>query len=81
MNLDTLRGHIHLRGRTSIFASVFRIRSSLMKILHDFYHENDFLHLDPNIITVNECEGGAGVFQLTEKDINISKKLFSFSIS
>lgn len=70
MNLDTLRGYIHLRGRTSIFGSVFRIRSSLMKILHDFYHENGFLHLDPNIITVNECEGGAGVFQITENDIS-----------
>ena len=75
MNLDTLRGHIHLRGRTSIFGSIFRIRSSLMKILHDFYHENDFLHLDPNIITVNECEGGAGVFQLTEKDITNKNNL------
>ena len=69
MNLDTLRTHIHLRGRTNIFGSVFRIRSSLMKILHDYFHEKDFLHLDPNIITINECEGGAGVFQLTEKDI------------
>ena len=40
-----------------------------MKILHDFYHDRGFLHLDPNIITTNECEGGAGVFQLTENDI------------
>ena len=27
------------------------------------------MHLDPNIITINECEGGAGVFQLTEHDL------------
>ena len=77
MNLDTLREHIHLRGRTNTFGSIFRIRSSLTKIIHDFYHDNGFLHLDPNIITRNECEGGAGVFQLTENDIskmtNISK--------
>lgn len=69
MNLDTLRNHIHLRSRTNVFGSIFRIRSSLMKILHDFYHSKDYLHLDPNIITTNECEGGAGVFQITEKDI------------
>ena len=69
MNLDTLRNFIHLRARTNTFGSVFRIRSSTMKILHDFYHDRGFLHLDPNIITTNECEGGAGVFQLTENDI------------
>jgi len=69
MNLDTLRNHIHFRGRTSTFGSVFRIRSSLTKILHDFYHKKGYLHLDPNIITVNECEGGAGVFQITENNI------------
>ena len=74
MNLDTLRNYIHLRPRTNVFGSVFRIRSSLMKILHDFYHSKGYLHLDPNIITTNECEGGAGVFQITEKDItNIDK--------
>ncbi len=75
MNLDTLRNYIHLRARTNTFGSIFRIRSSLMKFLHDFYHERDFLHLDPNVITVNECEGGAGVFQLTEKDITNTNDL------
>jgi len=75
MNLDTLRSYIHLRGRTNTFGSIFRIRSSLMKILHDFYHDKGFLHLDPNIITVNECEGGAGVFQLTENNISKPNEL------
>ena len=75
MKLDVLRNFTHLRCRTNTFGSIFRIRSSLSKILHDFYHERDFLHLDPNIITVNECEGGAGVFQLTEKDITHIDKL------
>lgn len=75
MNLDTLRNYIHLRGRTNTFGSIFRIRSSLTKILHDFYHQNGFLHLDPNIITINECEGGAGVFQITEHDISLPNNL------
>jgi len=73
INMDTLRNYIHLRGRTNTFGSIFRIRSSLMKILHDFYHSKGFLNLDPNIITVNECEGGAGVFQVTESDIENTK--------
>ena len=75
MNLDTLRNFIHLRARTNTFGSVFRIRSSLMKILHDYFHEKGYLHLDPNIITTNECEGGAGVFQVTEKDLTNVKNL------
>ena len=75
MNLDTLRNHIHLRARTNVFGSIFRIRSSLMKSLHDFYHQKGFLHLDPNVITTNECEGGAGVFQVTENDLSNFKDL------
>lgn len=70
INFDTLRLNCHLRSRTNSFGSIFRIRSSLMKSIHDFFHDKDYLHLDPNIITINECEGGAGVFQLTEKDIS-----------
>ncbi len=70
MNLETLRVHCHLRPRTNIYGSIFRIRSKLSKIIHDFFQDRDFLHLDPNIITINECEGGAGVFQITEKDIS-----------
>ena len=75
MNLDTLRQYIHFRPRTNVFGSVFRIRSKLMKAIHDFYHHLDFHHIDPNIITINECEGGAGVFQLTEKDISKKENL------
>lgn len=70
MNLETLRNYINLRPRTNTFGSVFRIRSKLMKAVHDFHHDNNFIHVDPNIITTNECEGGAGAFQLTEKNIS-----------
>jgi asparaginyl-tRNA synthetase len=75
MNLDTLRNYINFRPRTNTFGSIFRIRSKLMKIIHDFYHMNDFIHIDPNIITTNECEGGAGVFQITEKDLSELKNM------
>ena len=48
---------------------------SLMKILHDFFHSLDYLHLDPNILTINECEGGAGAFQVTENNISRPSRL------
>ena len=70
INMDTLRSIPHLRSRTNVFGSIFRIRSKLMKLLHDFYEFEGFLHLDPNVITINECEGGAGVFQITEHNMS-----------
>ena len=66
INLETMRNYCHLRTRTNAFGCIFRIRNSLSKAIHDFYQKHDFLHLDPNIVTINECEGGAGVFQVTE---------------
>ena len=66
LGIDFLRTLPHLRSRTNFFSSVNRIRHSMMKATHDFYDAEGFLHLDPNILTVNECEGGAGVFTVTE---------------
>ena len=66
MKLDTLRKIPHLRTRTKTFGAVFRIRNTVMFETHNFYQTHKYLHLDPNVLTVNECEGGAGVFQATE---------------
>lgn len=75
VTLEYLRNHAHLRGRTKTFSSVYRIRHSMMMATHQFYHSKKFLLLDPNIITTSECEGGAGVFQLTENDISFPESL------
>lgn len=68
--LDYLRKFAHLRPRTSSFSSIFRIKSAISHATHSFFREKGFLHINPNIVTVNECEGGAGVFQLTEHDMS-----------
>ena len=73
--LTYLRSYPHLRCRTITYRSIFRIKSSITFATHLFFKENNYLHLDPNILTVNECEGGAGVFQVTEKDITDLTKL------
>ena len=75
MNLDTLRNYLHLRSRTANFGNVFRIKSAISQGTHEFFKKENYLHLDPNIITVNECEGGAGVFQVTEHDLTDASKL------
>lgn len=77
MNLDTLRNYQHLRGRTKTFGCVFRIKSSIWNATNLFYQKEGFLHLDPNILTINECEGGAGVFSVCEdKKLSWDKEHF-----
>jgi asparaginyl-tRNA synthetase len=68
IKLDALREIAHFRGRTKVFGAVYRIRNTLFYETHNFFQSQkpNFLHLDPNIITINECEGGAGVFTVTE---------------
>jgi asparaginyl-tRNA synthetase len=66
VKLETLRQICHLRGRTKTFGCVYRIRNTIMYETHNYFQNMDYLHLDPNIITTNECEGGAGVFTVSE---------------
>jgi asparaginyl-tRNA synthetase len=78
MSLNLLRTMQHLRFRTNTFGAVFRIKSGISFATNMFFHENNYLHLDPNIITTNECEGGAGVFQVTENDLLKLPKNFTW---
>lgn len=64
-----LRNFPHLRFRTNTFSAIFRIKNAISFATHIYFQKNNYLHLDPNIITINECEGGAGVFQITENNI------------
>ena len=64
--VENLRQVAHLRTRTPLFGSIMRIRNTIMFETHKFFQNANYMHLDPNILTVNECEGGAGVFQATE---------------
>ncbi len=78
LSLDYLRNYAHLRVRTSTFGSVFRIKSAISQAtLLFFMQKKGYHHINPNIITINECEGGAGVFQVTEQDISDYSKLTS----
>lgn len=72
LKLDNLRQYIHLRARSKVFGAIFRIRNTVFFKTHTFFQNNKFFLTDPNIITTNECEGGAGAFHVTEimqKDI------------
>jgi asparaginyl-tRNA synthetase len=65
-NLEFLRNHQHYRSKFRSFGSIFRIRSKLTHIIHDFFRLHNFCHLDPNIITTSDCEGAGQVFTVTK---------------
>jgi len=69
--LEYLRKFAHLRGRTSTYGSIFRLRSAIMLNLHKYLGtQEEFLFLNPPIITKGDCEGGSDVFQVTERDLS-----------
>lgn len=70
VNLETLRSHQHLRARFRSFGYIYKIRSILLKHIHQFFHSNRFYNLDPNIITTSDCEGGGEAFTITTLDTN-----------
>ena len=65
MGLEILRDHQDVRVKTRTFNAVFRIRAALSKATHDFFHMLGAKHLNPNIITTNDCEGAGEVFTIT----------------
>ena len=70
VNLESLRGYQHLRSRFKSFNYIYKIRSTLLKNIHKFFHKNNFYNLDPNIITTSDCEGAGEVFTITTLDHN-----------
>jgi asparaginyl-tRNA synthetase len=70
VQLETLRGFQHLRSRFRSFGYIYKIRSTLLKHIHNFFHSNRFYNLDPNIITTSDCEGGGEAFTITSLDTN-----------
>jgi asparaginyl-tRNA synthetase len=70
MSYEYLREQAHLRARTALFGSLFRIRSRVSTFVHDFFEENGFFYAHTPIFTASDCEGGGNVFQVTTLNID-----------
>jgi asparaginyl-tRNA synthetase len=64
-SLEMLRDHQECRVKSRTLNAVFRIRSGLIKATHDYFHSMGYHHLNPNIITTSDCEGGGEVFTIS----------------
>ncbi|HWH90961.1 MAG TPA: asparagine--tRNA ligase, partial [Candidatus Binatia bacterium] len=58
----------HLRPRSNLFSSVFRVRSRLAFAVHQFFHERGFVYVHTPIITGSDCEGAGELFRVTTLD-------------
>src|SRR5438093_9356695 len=66
--LEFLREIAHLRPRSNLFSSVFRVRSRLAWAIHRFFQERGFVYIHTPIITGSDCEGAGELFRVTAID-------------
>ena len=65
---EFLREIAHLRPRSNLFGSVFRVRSHLAFAIHRFFQDRGFFYLNTPIITSSDCEGAGELFRVTTID-------------
>jgi asparaginyl-tRNA synthetase len=66
---EFLREIAHLRPRSNLFGSVFRVRSRLAFAIHKFFQERGFVYVHTPIITGSDCEGAGELFRVTAIDV------------
>src|SRR6266404_5610476 len=65
---EFLREIAHLRPRSNLFSSIFRVRSRLAFAVHQFFQERGFVYVHTPIITASDCEGAGELFRVTTLD-------------
>jgi asparaginyl-tRNA synthetase len=65
---EFLREIAHLRPRSNLFSSIFRVRSRLAFAVHQFFQERGFVFIHTPIITGSDCEGAGELFRVTTLD-------------
>src|SRR2546421_4698190 len=65
---EFLREIAHLRPRSNLFGSIFRVRSRLAFAIHQLFQERRFVYVHPPIITGSDCEGAGELFRVTAID-------------
>ena len=72
--LEFLRTMPHIRVRANTFNAVFRIRSVMAKIIHDYFQDRNYIYVNTPILTGSDCEGAGEVFQVTTHPFNHNYK-------
>lgn len=63
-----LRDHCHLRARTALFQSIFRLKSAFVQTIHQYYSDSDHCLVQAPTLTKSDCEGAGEVFTVDTQD-------------
>ncbi|MCE8168446.1 MAG: asparagine--tRNA ligase [Candidatus Moeniiplasma glomeromycotorum] len=66
--LEVVRNYPHLRAKTNYFLTLFRLRHSISKAIHDFFHQEGFFYIPTPIITGSDTEGAGELFNITTNE-------------
>jgi asparaginyl-tRNA synthetase len=69
-SMEFLREIAYLRGRTSTFGAVMRIRHAMAFAIHKFFNDRGFFYIHTPIITGSDAEGAGAMFRVTTLDMN-----------
>ena len=72
---EFLREIAHLRPRSNLFGSIFRVRSRLAFAIHQFFQDRGFVYVHTPIITGSDCEGAGELFRVTSLDLKNPPRL------
>ena len=61
---EFLRDIRHLWLRSRKMNSIMKIRSKVLRFIHNFFRENDFIEVSPPMFISSACEGGSTLFGL-----------------
>jgi asparaginyl-tRNA synthetase len=62
--LPLLRLDEHLRLRSPLAQTVFRLRSQVMFSIYEYFSKHHFVQIQTPCLTVNDCEGGGETFRI-----------------
>lgn len=63
--VEFLREVAYLRPRTNLFQAVFKMRSKLAYIIHNYFNSRGYTYVHTPILTANDGEGAGNTFQVT----------------
>jgi asparaginyl-tRNA synthetase len=67
-SLELLREQAHLRFRTNLFGSVFRIRHAVSFAIHKYFNDKGYYYIHTPIVTGSDAEGAGEMFRVSILD-------------
>ena len=67
-SFEYMREIPHLRPRANSFYAIFRLRSVLSMVIHEFFQNQGFVYVHTPVITGNDAEGAGETFTVTTRE-------------